>query len=224
MSTLAEQVVEQLKTDMDNVYDAGYQKGKSEGGEDFYQYATALNFQGAAFPSGYDLVLNIPNFNGEQSGGFQKSKGLKSIKLICNDRNVSTDATNMFSTSNSILETIDLTEFSTMFRGVINFCLSQTKLVRVLGDLDVSNVTNFLNIFLVCNALQEVRFVPKTIKYNIAFAHSPLLSDESIQSIIDGLADLTGQTSQTLTLHADVKAKLTEEQIATITSKNWTLA
>ena len=32
MSTLAEQVVEQLKTDMDNVYDAGYQKGKSEGG------------------------------------------------------------------------------------------------------------------------------------------------------------------------------------------------
>jgi hypothetical protein len=27
MSTLAEQVVEQLKTDMDNVYDAGYQKG-----------------------------------------------------------------------------------------------------------------------------------------------------------------------------------------------------
>lgn len=32
MNTLAEEVVEQLKTDMDNVYDAGYQKGKSEGG------------------------------------------------------------------------------------------------------------------------------------------------------------------------------------------------
>ena len=32
MSTLAEQVVEQLKTDMDNVYDAGYQKGLKEVG------------------------------------------------------------------------------------------------------------------------------------------------------------------------------------------------
>ena len=39
MSTLAEQVVEQLKTDMDNVYDAGYQKGLKEiGGLDVSKF------------------------------------------------------------------------------------------------------------------------------------------------------------------------------------------
>ena len=45
------------------------------------------------------------------------------------------------------------------------------------------------------------------------------------KAILDNcLVDLTGQTSQTLKFHADVKAKLTEEQITTITGKNWTLA
>lgn len=62
------------------------------------------------------------------------------------------------------------------------------------------------------------------IGLSINFQWSPLLSDESVQNIIDCLADLTGQATQTLTFHTDVKAKLTEEQIATITSKNWTLA
>jgi hypothetical protein len=38
------------------------------------------------------------------------------------------------------------------------------------------------------------------------------------------LVDLTGATTQTLTFNKDVKAKLTETQIATITNKNWTLA
>ena len=50
------------------------------------------------------------------------------------------------------------------------------------------------------------------------------LSDETIQSIIDGLADLTEQTTQTITFYATVGAKLTDEQKATITAKNWTLA
>ena len=59
---------------------------------------------------------------------------------------------------------------------------------------------------------------------SISFQDSSLLTNESVQNIIDCLKDLTGTTTQTLTLHADVKAKLTEEQIASITAKNWTLA
>ena len=52
----------------------------------------------------------------------------------------------------------------------------------------------------------------------------PLLSNESVQGIIDILYDYTNETAKTLTLHVDVKAKLTEAQIAQITSKNWNLA
>ena len=58
---------------------------------------------------------------------------------------------------------------------------------------------------------------------DISFAHSNLLDDASVQSIIDHLKDLTGATAQTLTLHKDVGNKLTEAQKATITAKNWTL-
>lgn len=57
----------------------------------------------------------------------------------------------------------------------------------------------------------------------ISFPNSGLLTAESVQSIIDHLKDLTGQTAQTLTFHADVGGALTAEQKAAITAKNWTL-
>lgn len=88
--------------------------------------------------------------------------------------------------------------------------------------LDLQNVTTAQHAFYNCINLVHIKFVEKSIKASVVFAQSPLLSDESIQSIINGLA--TVDTAQTLTLHADVKAKLTESQIAQITSKNWTLA
>lgn len=59
---------------------------------------------------------------------------------------------------------------------------------------------------------------------NFYIQYSPLLTTESVSSIISALIDLTGVTGQTIQFHANVKAKLTETQIASITSKNWTLA
>lgn len=50
------------------------------------------------------------------------------------------------------------------------------------------------------------------------------LTNETVQNIIDHLKDLTGQTTQTLTLKADVGAAVTDAQKAAITAKNWTLA
>ena len=87
---------------------------------------------------------------------------------------------------------------------------------------DFSLVTQNASSFNGCVALKNIRFVAECIKLSISFSSSSLLSDESIQSIIDGLA--TVETAQTLTLHADVKAKLTQTQLDTITSKNWSVA
>ena len=91
--------------------------------------------------------------------------------------------------------------------------------------LNYSAVTNanYMNGFFNCGALVEVRIVPNTIKLSISFANCSNLSSDTIQSIIDGLTDLTGGTAQTLTLHATVGSKLTDEQKATITAKNWEL-
>lgn len=45
----------------------------------------------------------------------------------------------------------------------------------------------------------------------------------SLRAIINGLADLTGQTPQRLELGAILIAKLTDEDIAIATNKNWTI-
>lgn len=94
--------------------------------------------------------------------------------------------------------------------------------VEIIGELDFSSATTAGQVFQSSRGLKEVRFAKETLSVSISLQYCNNLSDESIQSIIDGLA--TVETSQTITFHADVKAKLTEEQIATITSKNWTLA
>lgn len=106
----------------------------------------------------------------------------------------------------------------------INAFANRRDTEEIRGELNLISSTSVSGMFTYCSLLKEVRFVAETIKLSIAFTHSPNLSDDSIQSIIDGLADMTGQDAKTLTFHADVKAKLTETQIATITNKNWTLA
>ncbi len=77
--------------------------------------------------------------------------------------------------------------------------------------------------FVGCTALREVRFAPNTIRGAMWFGNSQYLSNDSTQSVIDGLMDLTGQSTKTLTFHATVGGKLTEAQKAAVTAKNWTL-
>lgn len=152
---------------------------------------------------------------------------IRKVKLSLNttDNSLSLYGFCSSTTIDNVLKIVDLTGISHIpireIRGGFNYRMG---LEQILGELDVSECGSFNQTFGVCDSLKEIRFKAGTIKVNLQFQRSRVLSDESIQSIIDGLADLTGQTAQTLTLHADVKAKLSEEQIATITSKNWTLA
>lgn len=62
-----------------------------------------------------------------------------------------------------------------------------------------------------------------TVGKSISFKDSNLLTNASVQNIIDCLKDLTGQTTQALTVHATVGANMTEAQKAEITAKNWQL-
>jgi ribonuclease HIII len=70
----------------------------------------------------------------------------------------------------------------------------------------------------------EIRF-GGTIGQSINFKGSPRLSDESIDSIIEHLKDLTGATAKTLTVHTTVYNKIVSSgKDALITAKNWSLA
>lgn len=121
------------------------------------------------------------------------------------------------------LRKIVLKNASAISGSVSFFAFACRALEEIEGVLDFSGVTETNNTFTRNDALAEIRFVAGSIKVGVAFVNSSLLSDESIQSIVDGLADLTGQTAQTLTLHSSVISRLTSEQLAAITAKNWTL-
>lgn len=235
MSTLAEQVVEQLKTDMDNVYDAGYQKGLKEIGvnDGIEKYARQLQLTSLNIFGKREKVLYLDsatNLSGMCTVQGQNNPNINTTleHLTINCPNLVTTMTNMLHCDNFCVDhTLKRVTLNVDTQKVTSFgnAFNNLQALEVIDGypLDLRSSTNN-GMFIGCISLIDVRFVPNTIPKTISFSKSGKLSDESIQSIIGGLADLTGQTSQTLTFHADVKAKLTEEQIATITSKNWTLA
>lgn len=124
-----------------------------------------------------------------------------------------------------------LTEFS--FPGAFHISSARylfyncPNLKTVNGVLDFSEIKTADLFYAFCQnstAIENLTFAPSSIFASIGLQQSALLSAASLQSIVDALADLTGQTAQTLTLHSDAKTRLTAAQRQTITGKNWTLA
>ena len=201
---------------------------QSGGGVDLFQNATSLAnvFKDSEFDEGAEISLNLHNINGSMSGAFYGALGLKKIKLKGNVAKNVLGVSSAFrakSVTEATLEEVDMSEFNAIFDTLTAVFADNTKLKIIKGELDFTNANGTIP-FNKCSALEEIRVKPESIRISLSLNSSPLLSDESIHSIVDGLADLTGQTAQTLTLHATVKAKLTEAQISQITSKNWTLA
>lgn len=225
--SLAEQVVNALKTDFDEVYQAGVEKGKA-GSVDWLEYATCMYnlFRQTQFEENTELVINFGTKTNASYDAlsfnqtFMRALGLKAVKIKTREKGFTLSAPNMFYSVTSI-ESIDFSDCEPMFSNIAGAFFVCKNLKSVFGKLDVKNCTSFANFVKGCGALEDIDFVEESIKADISFAQSPLLSDTSIQSIIDGLA--TVETQHTITFHADVKAKLTEEQKATISAKNWVL-
>lgn len=94
--------------------------------------------------------------------------------------------------------------------------------VRTIDKLIVKPENVFDNTFIESPELTNITF-EGIIGNAISFQWQNKLSDASVQSVIDHLQDLTGADSKTVTFHGTVGARLTEEQKAVITAKNWTL-
>lgn len=191
------------------------------------EYANDMSdtYYGITFPDGYELTMVLPNVTTFHSA-FYGAKGIKKVTIKGNTAENKVVFNRAF--RGSSLETIDLTAFNAKCSGDMTLAFYyNANLTEILGELDFSNVTTGLSggsgAFTGCGKLVTITPKPNSIKISINFADSKLLSDVSIQSIIDGLADLTGGTAQTLTLHSTVGSKLTDTQKATITAKNWTL-
>lgn len=196
----------------------------------FDQYSTnyAQLFYGADFPIGFDFDMELASKKAQIniSEMFRYSRSIRSVNLKANQNAKSVFMMASFAACEN-LQTVDLSKFPIKPINIPDLCNGCGKLTAIVGEFDLSQINAVQytrNAFLGCKLLVTVRFLQNTIKVSISFADSPLLSNESIKSIIDGLTDLTGSAAQVLTLHPDVRSKLTPEQIASITSKNWTLA
>lgn len=163
--------------------------------------------------------------NGNISNTFYGCSSLEEVSLI-NIPERAIDCSSLFSLAPNIIpDKIKKITFSPKLK-VTRITLGfngRYSLQTIVGELDFSECESNqqINPFNGCTSLIEVRFTPESIKQNLSFTQSSQLSDESIQSILDGLANVT--ETRTLTLHSEVYAKLTEEQKQSATDKGWTI-
>ena len=98
----------------------------------------------------------------------------------------------------------------------------QSSIETIDNVISHSNL-KFTNTFQYASFLTHITF-EGDIGNSISFADCSSLTPKSVQSIIDALMTITDGVARTLTLHADVRAKLTSEQVNTIKNvKGWSL-
>jgi hypothetical protein len=136
----------------------------------------------------------------------------------------STNATSTFHSADVTHIDVPITIDGTAIGGIkADGFFNNADQLETITLLTLNGVNGFPNTFLSCKKLKNTT-IGGSIDVNISFSDSSLLTDASVQSIIDHLKDLTGATAQKLTLHNTVGGKLTDAQKAAITAKNWTLA
>ena len=98
----------------------------------------------------------------------------------------------------------------------------QLETIEIDGTADFNGITAYGGCFTNCSNLETIMGTITGIKYDVSLANSSKLTRESLLVIINGLAQVT--TQKTLTLHATAKERLTEDDIAIATAKNWQIS
>lgn len=205
----------QIAQNMQAVYEAGKAAGGGASAPNPLQYANLLRYTNVAFPVGYELTLSGENFTSlPELGG---STGIRKVTFHL-PTGKSYSATSALYSIKSLEEIVF--PYGINISSANYFCTSCYALRSITGALDMTG-NGSSNMWQACYALENISFVPGTIGASLTFKNSSLLTDASIQSVIDGLAEV--ETEQTLTLHAAVGGKLTDAQKAAVTAKNWTL-
>ena len=148
-----------------------------------------------------------------------------------------TNMSSMFSNCD-LLQTLDLSSWDTSNVTSMNSMFFNCDLLQTLdlSSWDASKVTSNNYMFNYCRKLTTLiggRTIDEVISNNISALNylkinislsDTILDRASLRALINGLADLTGSTSRTVTLGSTLIAKLTEEDIAVATAKNWTIS
>lgn len=102
-----------------------------------------------------------------------------------------------------------------------NLMFSNCSSLIAISGINFSNINNASSMFRYCSKLTYF-FNISTIKCSLSFADSPLLSViDAETNILSYLADLTGETSQTITFNTALEGQIGESYIQEATAKNW---
>ena len=211
-------------------YEQGFEDGKNSV-VNFGEYSTVIKFNNLNLFGRKEVTLNLNNVTAFSEviraipinqGGVPNTT-LEHLTLNCPNQITSMyyliggDASRRESTLKHLTLNVD-----TQNAGLWNYCFRWAEALEIIDGtpLDFSYATNVSNDFYGCLALKEVRFAPNSLKLSTSLSNSNLLSTDSIQSIIDGLA--TVETAQTLTLHNNLK--ILQSQVDSANAKGWTVA
>lgn len=191
--------------------------------------------------------LNLSKWNigsvTDISGMFSHNFDIKNVNISGWDTSNVTDMSSVFNGCTSLqqvdvsgLDTSNVTDFEYIFYQC-------TSLLQI--DLSGWNAKNATHIDYFSNGpvtgpvssaiINYVggRTIDEVISNNIGILNGLNISNRyvmsdyadraSLRALINGLADLTGETSKTLSLSYTLTPKLTEEDIAVATDKNWTI-
>ncbi len=154
--------------------------------------------------------------------GWNNSATIEMIATYCPPETMvfdcTTNSSNMYAYSGvtNTIATIDLRNAS----GNAKTTFANANRLVTVARLLVSETTPGLQ-FTGCSKLENIT-VEGVIAAGWNLSASPL-TKATVQHLLEHLKDLTGQTTQTLTLKSAVGAALTAAQKAAITAKNWTL-
>ena len=165
------------------------------------------NLQEVILPSGLRVV---------SAYAFYKNTNLPNINFPSSVSNILTEA---FYDCRSLTSIMLPENLINLGNSVFKSCTS-LKTVTLPASLETIGST----IFSGCSALENVTFENGFNCSGLDLSVSTLYSVNTLVTMLNALADRTGQTAYTLTLGSTNLAKLSNEQIAIATQRNWTLA
>ena len=144
-----------------------------------------------------------------------------------NNPGIDHDCFGLFHSCTSLKE-IDSYGFSSIINLATNLycgfrhCPNLEKIGSKESPFDLTNCKNLMQAFQFTSKLKEIHMINISVSFDIS--DSTAFEESNLVEILSGLMDLTGKTSQTLTMGATNLAKLTDADKAIATNKNWVLA
>lgn len=128
----------------------------------------------------------------------------------------------LFYTTNSYIQTpvtLNIIGGTSKIKDFSLWLCRRSGIETINGELDFSNCTQLDRPFIYCSALKNISVKPGSIHTDFDISSTSVLTSESIESIIGGLAD-----GESHTLKLNTNQNITQIQSDAVSAKGWTLS